>query len=79
MQTKPKLLIILFFLFTTSPAFAHWDSQCVSDCLSTGHECSYCDYQCYREPTTPYERIETNLSRCPFPGFEEYQYGQRAD
>ena len=45
----------LFFLaltsiFASSFVFAEYDQQCLDDCFSTGHECQYCNWQCYGTP-----------------------------
>ena len=63
-----KYFLILLITLSTPTAYAAWSKQCLDDCFSTNHECSYCAYQCQVEEkydSFPYK----NDYKCPLEGY----------
>lgn len=63
-----KYFLILLIALSSPAAFAAWSKQCLDDCFSTHHECSYCAYQCQvtvkEVPYTPDDDY-----KCPLEGY----------
>lgn len=68
MNLKSLMLILVSGLLATA-SYAGYDNQCLSDCFSTGHECNYCNYQCYSEDTYRAKPHYSDEIPCPLQGY----------
>lgn len=66
---RHAIMILLTYVVSVS-AYAGWDQKCVQDCLSTHHECHYCDYQCWQDDVDKPEYETGDNYRCPLQGFD---------
>ena len=64
-----QLLISLLALSASAVSYAAWDQKCVDTCISTHHECHYCDYQCRVEDKVKTEYETGDSYRCPLQGY----------
>ena len=68
MNLKLNIFFVLMFAAAT-PSYAGYSKSCLDLCFKTGHDCKYCNYQCYfEEPYYPTPNYSGD-SVCP-PSFD---------
>ena len=64
-----SLMFLLFACCVSTTAYSGYDAQCLNDCFSTGHECNYCNYQCYSEDAYQSRPRYSDAIPCPLQGY----------
>ena len=63
--------ILIAGCILSSLSYADYDKSCLDDCFRTGHECNFCNYECYRENVYKPMPNYSGDSTCPLQGYND--------
>lgn len=49
MRIRHSFALFILLSLMSNVSLAGWNKTCLDDCYATGHECNYCNYECYKD------------------------------
>lgn len=78
MRICQRFSIILIVMAANQAAYSgEYSKDCLDICFKTGHECNYCNYQCYKEPRIYPTPNYSGDTVCPLDYNHQYRFQYR--